>query len=68
LSDPRLFKILSDDWAVRDEQHPAIYLERGLWRVIYLDNGAGGVGGGVCEASYKTLREAMHLYSEKYGR
>lgn len=36
----------------------------GKWTVIYLNNGAGGLGGGVCEASFDSVFEAMKFAKE----
>jgi hypothetical protein len=50
------------DWlekAYQGEHEHAPYFNDGLWRFPYLVSGAGGYGGGVGEATFNTLREAI---------
>lgn len=45
--------------AYRDQHPHAPYFDSGYWRVPYLVSGDGGMGGGVSEATFPTLREAI---------
>ncbi len=41
------------------------YAENGEWHVTYLDNGAGGFGGGVMDGKFNNIREAIDFATLK---
>jgi hypothetical protein len=60
---------------IRDSEHAVMctsteklepYLDGKLWVLPYLDNGAGGLGGGVGEIKAKSKNEVIKIYNERY--